>query len=220
MIRTIFFDVGEVLVDETRLWTLWADWLDVPRAIFFAALGATIARGEHHRQVFNVVRPDLAPFDVDEARRARDAAGIPQDVFAPEDLYPDAVPCLLALRERGYGVGLAGNQPARAEAVLRDMGVPADVIASSERWGAEKPSPAFFARIAEVAGLPSRELAYVGDRIDNDVQPAAAAGMVSIFLRRGPWATIQLSTMANISAHLTVATLDQLPDALDRIRGK
>ena len=29
-ITAVFFDVGETLFDETRLWQLWADWLDVP----------------------------------------------------------------------------------------------------------------------------------------------------------------------------------------------
>jgi FMN phosphatase YigB (HAD superfamily) len=30
----------------------------------------------------------------------------------------------------------------------------------------------------------------VGDRIDNDVRPAAAAGMRAVWLRRGPWGVI------------------------------
>ncbi|WP_412530334.1 HAD hydrolase-like protein [Burkholderia lata] len=34
-------------------------------------------------------------------------------------------------------------------------------------------------------------MACVGDRLDNDVEPARQAGMVSVFLLRGPWAQIQ-----------------------------
>ena len=44
-IHTVFFDVGETLLDETRIWGAWADWLGVTRLTFFAALGAVIARG-------------------------------------------------------------------------------------------------------------------------------------------------------------------------------
>ena len=35
------------------------------------------------------------------------------------------------------------------------------------------------------------ELAYVGDRVDNDVLPAAAAGLVAVHVRRGPWGRLQ-----------------------------
>lgn len=217
MIRAVFFDVGEVLVDESRLWRCWADWLAVPPPVLFAALGAVIARGEHHRRAFDLVRPDLAPFDVAAARRARAAAGWPEDVLGAEDLYPDAVPCLAELRARGYRVGLAGNQPARAESVLRSPGVPADVIASSEGWGVEKPSPQFFAKVAEVAGVPPCEVAYVGDRLDNDVLPAADAGMVSVFLRRGPWGVLHAARPEAARAHVRLATLHELPGALERL---
>src|SRR5262249_9525471 len=149
-IRAVFFDVGETLVDETRLWGLWADWMGVTRLTFFAALGAVIERREHHRRVFDLLRPG---FDLAQAQRERDAAGWPADVMSLDDLYPDALPCLHALVERGYRIGLVGNQPERAESVLRELGAPVDVIASSERWGVEKPSPAFFARMIEEAAV-------------------------------------------------------------------
>jgi len=37
------FDVGETLIDESRMWHEWADILGVPRFTFSAALGAVIA---------------------------------------------------------------------------------------------------------------------------------------------------------------------------------
>ncbi len=37
--KAVVFDVGETLVDETRYWDEWADWLGVPRFTFFAVLG-------------------------------------------------------------------------------------------------------------------------------------------------------------------------------------
>lgn len=181
-VRAVFFDVGETLVDETRTRGAWADWLGVPRLTFFAVLGAVIARGEHHQRVFELLRPD---FDWKQARQERAAAGSFEGLRA-EDFYPDALPCLHALRARGYRLGLAGNQPAEVEASLRELGLPVDLIASSARWGVEKPSPGFFARLAEEAGLPPGDIAYVGDRLDNDVLPARESGMVAVFLRRGP----------------------------------
>jgi FMN phosphatase YigB (HAD superfamily) len=68
------------------------------------------------------------------------------------------------------------------------LGAPLDLVASSERWGVAKPARAFFHRIAAELRLLPAEIAYVGDRIDNDIEPAVEAGMVAIFMRRGPWA--------------------------------
>src|SRR3712207_6890560 len=52
LFRSVVFDVGEVLVDETREFGAWADWLGVPRHTFSAVLGAVIARGLDHRETF------------------------------------------------------------------------------------------------------------------------------------------------------------------------
>ena len=40
-------------------------------------------------------------------------------------------------------------------------------------------------------GTARSSVLYVGDRIDNDVLPAAAAGMRTCWLRRGPWGVLQ-----------------------------
>jgi hypothetical protein len=36
-----------------------------------------------------------------------------------------------------------------------------------------------------VVNVPAREIAYVGDRVDNDIVPASAAGMFTVRVRRG-----------------------------------
>jgi FMN phosphatase YigB (HAD superfamily) len=48
-IRAIFFDVGETLIDETRLMHGWADTMGVDRAEFLAVLDDIIAKGENCR---------------------------------------------------------------------------------------------------------------------------------------------------------------------------
>jgi hypothetical protein len=103
------------------------------------------------------------------------------------DLYPDARPCLAALRDMGLWVGIAGNQTARAGAILRGLNLPADLIGTSEDWRAAKPDAAFFEAVAAVAPCPAGQIVYVRDRLDNDLKPAKAAGMRTVFIRRGPW---------------------------------
>jgi HAD superfamily hydrolase (TIGR01549 family) len=213
-ITTVVFDVGETLIDETRHWGEWADWMGVPRLTVFAALGAVIARGEHHRQAFQLIRPG---FDVEAAQRRRAAEGW-RYRFEPEDFYPDALACLAELRRLGYRIGLAGNQPEAAEAALAAAGAAADFIASSARWGVEKPSPAFFAKVVEAAGRSASEIAYVGDRLDNDVLPARDMGMTAVFIRRGPWGYVHAARPEAALAHIRLDTLDDLAGALGRGR--
>lgn len=212
-IRAVFFDVGETLVNETRQWAAWADWLGIPQLAFFAALGAVIERGEDHRRVFETFR---LGFDLERERAARLAAGIP-DGFNRADFYPDAVPCLQSLRREGYLIGLAGNQPVEAQRTLAEMGLPVDVLATSTGWAVEKPSPEFFSRVISAAGAAPEEIAYVGDRLDNDVLPAVEAGMLAVFIRRGPWGYLHASRPEATQAHVRLDSLSDLSEALKRV---
>ncbi|MFI5927489.1 HAD family hydrolase [Micromonospora sp. NPDC051543] len=186
MIKAVFFDVGGVILDESREFAAWADWLGVPRHTLSAVFGAVVARGLDYRETFRTFRPDF-DLEVELARRA--AAGQPE-TFGAEDLYPDARGCLAALRDQGLLVGLAGNQPAHAEATLRSIDLDVDVIGTSYSWGVAKPAPAFFDRVVAEGGGDPASILYVGDRPDNDARPAQEAGMETCLIRRSPWGHI------------------------------
>jgi FMN phosphatase YigB (HAD superfamily) len=68
--------------------------------------------------------------------------------------------------------------------------LPADLIATSDDWGAAKPDAAFFNALLDAVPCDAGEIVYVGDRLDNDLRPARAAGMRTAFIRRGPWGYI------------------------------
>jgi FMN phosphatase YigB (HAD superfamily) len=212
-VKAVVFDVGETIVDETRIWGAWADHLGIPRLTLFAALGAAIARDDHYRSVLELFRPGL-DVEVEAARMA--AVGRPT-LFTLDDLYPDAVPTMRALADAGYRLGLAANQPSTAEAVLRSIDVPLDLVAMSDTWGLAKPDPAFYQRLVGELGVEPGEVAYVGDRLDNDVRPAAAIGMVAVLVRRGPWGWILAGHDDPPEATLVVDGLAELPDALARL---
>jgi FMN phosphatase YigB (HAD superfamily) len=209
-IRAVCFDIGETLVDETRHWTEWAEFLGVPALTLFTAIGVAMQRGQSLRRVFEIFRPDIDPANV---RKLRAAQGWRYD-FTAMDLYPDALPCLTTLRERGCKVLIAGNQPIESEAALARLSLPADVIASSAGWGVSKPDPGFFAKVIEAAGEPAGSVAYVGDRLDNDVLPSLAAGMKAVFVRRGPWGWMHAEMPEIERAHLRIDSLLDLPDRL------
>ena len=136
-----------------------------------------------------------------------------------DDFYPDALPCLRSLVDTGYRVGIAANQPAATEAVLSALDVPLALVASSARWRVAKPDPAFFVRICDELELPPDQIAYVGDRLDNDIEPATAAGMTAIHVRRGPWAMLQTAGRDPDAsrAFAMIESLAELPDVLSRL---
>ncbi|MBM9508060.1 HAD family hydrolase [Streptomyces sp. KK5PA1] len=206
------FDVGECLVDETREYGTWADWLGVPRHTFAAVFGAVIARGQDYRETFQVLRPG---FDLSVEREARAAAGQPE-YFGEEDLYPDVRPALAALRAAGLWLGIAGNQTVRAGHLLRELFTKdVDMIGTSDDWGASKPDPAFFERVAAVVPFPVEEILYVGDRLDNDIRPAVAAGYATALIRRGPWGTIQAQDpAADELPTMRIGSLGELPERI------
>lgn len=201
-VRAVVFDVGSTIVDERRVIGAWAERLGVTVEEFFATLGAVIERRHDHRQLFESLRPGYA-LDRDD-RLYYDAC----------DLFADTRPCLDVLREAGYTLAVAANQPARTEELLRGLDLPLDLIATSESWGLEKPDPGFFARLVAELGVDPAEIAYVGDRVDNDVVPSVAARMVSVFIRRGPWGFVQAGWPEAAQAHARIDSLLELRDAL------
>ena len=159
----------------------------------------------------SVVVFDVGETLVDEAATyARwQAEGATEVAFSEPDFHPDVLDCLAALRERGLRLGAAGNMYRRHEDFLRPH---VDFVGSSERWGVEKPDTAFFVHIVEAAGAPAEQILYVGDRVDNDVLPARAAGLQAVRIRRGSHADAESPT-----GTVTIHSLDELPEALARV---
>lgn len=189
------FDVGETLVDETRMWTALAQQSGLTPFTLCAVVGALIATGRDHHDLWNVIGVDRPAALLDPGQC---------------DLYADALECVGTVRRVGLTVGVAGNQPAEIEQVLADAGLEADFVASSAAWGVAKPDPAFFVRLIAEACVPPERILYVGDRLDNDVLPARAAGMRTVFIRRGPWGYLHAPKDEASLADLRVDSLREL----------
>jgi len=192
-LKAVVFDVGETLFDETGIWERAADGAGVPRFTLMGVLGGLAARGEAHDRVWEVLGVECAP-----------------SMFRADELYPDALPCLAERRSRGLLVGAVGNTSEVVEAMLREH---VDIVGSSARWGVEKPAPDFFERVVEESGVEVAGIAYVGDRVDNDVEPALAAEMAGVHVRRGPWGHLHEAPPRAIR----VRSLAELPEALERV---
>lgn len=204
----VVLDVGEVIIDESRVWTVWADLLSVSPGTLMAVLGAAVSQGGDHTDAFPHVAPNVDWTTLEDAHEERYGG------FRPDDVYADVDGALAALRTSGVRVVLAGNQPARRTAQLRALDLPVDDVVTSDELGVEKPDPAFFAAVLARVGVddPARVL-YVGDRVDNDVLPALEAGMATCWLTRGPWGQLQ-ELPEDVTPDLVLEGLGELPELL------
>jgi putative hydrolase of the HAD superfamily len=100
--------------------------------------------------------------------------------------YPDVVPALRELRALGLRLVVASNWDCSLPGWLADAGVLelVDGVVTSAEVGAAKPSPRVFERALAVAGVDAPEALHVGDKVDNDLEGAAAAGVRAVLLER------------------------------------
>jgi putative hydrolase of the HAD superfamily len=100
--------------------------------------------------------------------------------------YPDVLPALSELRDDGLRLVVASNWDCSLPAWLKPAGVLelVDGVVTSAEVGAAKPSPRVFERALSLAGVEPAHALHVGDKLDNDVEGAAAAGVRGVLLQR------------------------------------
>ncbi|MGH8923425.1 MAG: HAD family hydrolase [Acidimicrobiia bacterium] len=210
MIEAVVFDVGETLIDETRIWVRWAARLGVPPFTILGLVGAMAAADRSHREALELVKPG---FDLEEESQqwAVDQPDSLRENFDQEDLYSDVRPALAALEAVALSAWIAGNQPTAARAALMAMDLPVRSIINSSDLGIEKPEAGFFTAVASAVALAPHQILYVGDRLDNDVLPARAAGMRTVLMRRGPWGYLHATRPAANEADAICDSLLEVP---------
>lgn len=115
-------------------------------------------------------------------------------------VYKDALPTLERLSGR-YRVGLASNFDRRLRTVAGHWPWLSDamVFVSSE-VGWAKPSPHYFASIAQVLQLQPHQILLVGDDAKNDYHGATAAGYQALFLTRDGNVPTDIPSQATIES--------------------
>lgn len=94
---------------------------------------------------------------------------------------------LKELLRRGYKLGVIANQSEGTARRLEKWGILScfDVIAASAEEGVAKPDADIFRRALERVGCRPENAAMVGDRLDNDISPAKALGMKTVWIKQG-----------------------------------
>lgn len=127
-------------------------------------------------------------------------------------LYDDVIPLLSAL----HGVvpiGILANQERTViDSLERDGVAPfIDVWGVSAVVGIEKPDPRLFAWCLDRAGVPASRAVHIGNRLDNDVRPAASLGFRTVWVLRGE-APDHPSAQDRAEADLAVGDLSPVLD--------
>ena len=201
-IRWVFLDIGSTLVDEN---------LAVRRRVERTVAGTGVSFGDFYDRMTELCRTDPKGYQLAAAEFGLQT--VPWD-SRDERPYPEAADCLRRLRER-YRIGVVANQVPGCEGRLRAWGLLPyiDLVVSSAEEGVSKPDLRIFEIALERAGCAAREALMVGDRIDNDVRPARALGMGTVWLRQGLGSLYEPQTDEE-RPDRTVYSLDELADLL------
>ena len=188
----------------------------MPAFTVHGVVGGLVARGRDHREVVPLLRPGRT---FTQELADMEAAGQGLGALREADLYPDAVPCLHALHADGWRLVVGGNSPAACQALVERLDLPVDAVTSSGTLGIAKPAPGFYRAAAALVGAGPGQCVAVGDRVDNDVVGARAAGLQAVHLRRGPWGVLHADDPAlHAPGVQRLDGLDGLPALLRRLR--
>ncbi|MFZ2455757.1 MAG: TIGR02253 family HAD-type hydrolase [Candidatus Altiarchaeia archaeon] len=104
--------------------------------------------------------------------------------------FPDTIPTLLTLRQRGYKIGvITEGRSVKQWEKLISLGLQHffHAVLISEEVKKEKPDVELFVKAAQRIGCKPGESAMVGDRLDKDIVGAKAAGMTTIQILKGKY---------------------------------
>ena len=172
--KWLFFDIGSTLIDEKEAYQdrirRAITGTNINYDIFYARMVELFKEGK---------KGDLETIKEFNLERPIWNSNL-------EKVYPDAQVVLKELHNR-YKIGIIANQLPGLKERLKKMGLYQwiDLVVSSAEFGLAKPSPAIFTLALEKAHCLAQQAVMIGDRIDNDIIPAKALGMTTIWLKQG-----------------------------------
>lgn len=174
-VKWIFFDVGTTLVDETEAYN---------HRIRDAIDGTDITFQQFQEKRIFYAKQNLKG-DLEAIKYFR----LTLTPWHKEDEFPyeDAEDILWYLCSKGYKIGVIANQSAGTAKRLEEWGLLKyiDVVAASAELGVAKPDRAIFDKALEMAECMAIDAVMIGDRLDNDINPAKKLGIKTIWIRQG-----------------------------------
>jgi putative hydrolase of the HAD superfamily len=208
MVRAVFLDALGTLVELEPPWISLRE--RVPAEVSDRRLMAALrAEMEYYREHAQEGRDEASLAELRERCAAIVSERLGLEISVDELVeairffaYPDAVPALSALRERGLILLAVSNWDYSLPRVLKRCGLDGllDGTVTSAGAGARKPDPEIFAAALELAGCRPEEALHVGDTEEEDVAGAQAAGIRPLLIDRDGGGDI--SSLDEIREHL------------------
>ena len=209
MTRAVFLDALGTLVELEPPWMSLRE--RVPAEVGDEQLkDAVRAEMAYYREHADEGRDEASLWDLRERCAALVTERLGAEITVDElieairfQAYPDAIPALSRLRDRGQRLVAVSNWDYSLPGVLERCGLGGllDGAVSSAVAGARKPDPAIFAPALELARCGPEQALHVGDTPEEDVAGARAAGIRSLLIdRTGNGGDI--ASLAEIDQHL------------------
>jgi putative hydrolase of the HAD superfamily len=209
MTRAVFLDALGTLVELEPPWASLRE--RVPAEVSDDRLeGALRAEMAYYRDHAHEGRDEASLADLRDRCAAIVSEKLGVEITADElvdaihfDAYPDAVPALGELRDRGLRLVAVSNWDYALPRVLERCGLDGllDGAVTSAGAGARKPDPAIFEPALALAGCGPDEALHVGDTAEEDVGGARAAGIRPLLLDRDGNGG-DISSLTEIREHL------------------
>lgn len=199
MLKWIFFDLGSTLIDET-------DCIEYRIAATLKQAGAP-SKEEFYRQMEYFASVNMLPYKDTVKNFGLEKVGWVKEL---EKLYPQSREVLQKL-QGSYRLGIIANQSAGTVERLVQFGIREyfDVIVSSAEEGVSKPDKRIFELALQRAGCTAAEACMVGDRLDNDITPAAEMGMSTVWVRQG-WFGMGNADLARLKPDFAVDGISEV----------
>ena len=103
-----------------------------------------------------------------------------------DSLFPDTLPILQRLQQRGVPMGVLSNYGAHLLYTLYKLNIYDyfEFVIVSSLVGVAKPDPGIFEIAVEKAGVPPEKILYVGDNLTDDIDGAKNVGIDAVLINR------------------------------------
>lgn len=197
-IKAVFFDIDDTLFDSTTLAKMAR--MNAVKAMIESGLPlANVTQG--YNLLMKIVNKYGSNYDkhFDKLLEILGCEWNPKIIAAGVVAYhdtkqaylkpdPEVVPTLIALRDKGYKLGIISNGKSvkQWEKIIR-LGLHHffDIVVISEEVGSEKPDTKIFEVALQKLNVEPYEAVYVGDNLETDILGANKAGMISIRILKG-----------------------------------
>ncbi len=200
-IKWIFFDLGSTLIDEGRC-------IEFRVAETLKQTGAPSEK-EFYEQMEHFASINRLPYKDTIEKFGLEKVRWPKQL---EKLYSET-PNVLQKLSGVYKLGIIANQSAGTEERIVKFGIRDyfDLIISSAEAGVSKPDIRIFEMALRGANCSAQQTCMVGDRLDNDIEPAAGLGMYTVWVRQG-WYGRGNADLVRFKPNFTADNISEVPE--------